>query len=589
MISDIALTLSEDEATSKTKKRKSKKKKLGKDGLYPEEQDFVKKWWRNRNIMETATSPEMTREGEGKRRIADLRLRETQLQILLILETIALEAAGTPSSKDAAGNEADDTTKKTKSKKLQDLNVLLEILLDRLCIWHTVSFEEAVVADSAKTDEQNHLSGKKAESDILRDFCTEVIVPFYASRLPEQCKSIVRKLGGPSTVSPARPTPQSKSSSKPQPGAAVKRPQHQKTRRTLQRVLTDEQVASQKRPQRPPSLLRSSTAPSIHEAKRESMEPLLPSVGNSVRGGIQKPKRVDNREIDLNAVAKQHEAKLKKMNMLLEQKKELDAAINALKKPNRELIAKDIAEAAERRISSGSARKSKNPVRNPLGQGVQVMATPKKSRKKDMISGLPPPQGLVQSSIKHTESSPFSSQVSVVPGSAIRPSHAPEPSGSKSSASNVDRKHLDAIHETPSRGPSKLSNPFVSAVKEGSDSRPNSKYSGNLFKVPNLPPPRSVMDAEPTTPIPSRRSDIRRHFEELPFGGTPSAIQETPPRQDMREHAVGDVVPSSPVPVLDTPVKSGPRRPVAAPPTIPVTPEKSIYAQLGWDDDELAF
>ncbi|KAJ9389641.1 hypothetical protein DTO063F5_2134 [Paecilomyces variotii] len=587
MVNDIALASSEDEATSRTKKRKSKKKKLGKDGLYPEEQDFVKKWWKNRNVIEAATSAELTREGEVKRRIADLRLRETQLQILLILETIALEAAEQPGSKDAPGNEPADTAKKTKSKKPQDLNVLLEILLDRLCIWHTVSFEEAVVADSAKTDEQSHLSGKKVESDILRDFCAEVIVPFYAGRLPDQCKSIVMKLGGPSAVSPVRPTPQSKSSSKPQPGAAIKRPQPHKSRRTLQRVLTDEQVASQKKP---PSLLRSSTAPSVQDAKRESMEPFLASVGSSVRGGIQKPKRVDNREIDLNAVAKQHEAKLKKMHKLIEQKKELDAAINALKKPNRELVAKDIAETAERRVSSGSSRKSKNPVRNPLGQGVQVMATPRGSRKKDMTSGLPQPKSFVRSSVKHNQSSPFSSNVSVVPGSAVRPSHAPKAPESSMPTPNVRQKDDDAIQETPSRGMSKLSNPLVAMVKEGSESQPSSKYSGNLFKVPTLPPPRSVMDAEPTTPLPSRQSNARTLFEELPFGGTPSAIQETPPRQGAREHPVlEDVAPSSPAPVLDTPVKSGPRRPVVNPPNIPVTPDKSIYAQLGWDDDELAF
>ncbi|KAL1885606.1 hypothetical protein Plec18167_001101 [Paecilomyces lecythidis] len=585
-VNDIALSMSDDEGTSKTKKRKSKKKKLGKDGLYPEEHDFIKKWWTNRNVTEAATSVELTRDGEVKRRIADLRLRETQLQILLILETIALEAVGNAGSKDAPEKEADDGVKKTKSKKPQDLNVLLEILLDRLCIWHTVSFEEAVVADSAKTDEQSHLSGKKVESDILRDFCTEVIVPFYAARLPDQCKSIVRKLGGPSAVSPVRPTPQSKSSSKPQPGAAIKRPQPQKSRRTLQRVLTDEQAASQKRP---PSLLRSSTAPSIQDAKRDSMEPLLPSIGGSVRGGIQKAKRVDNREVDLNAVAKQHEAKLKKMHKLIEQKKELNAAINALKKPNRELVAKDIAEAAERRVSSGSARKPKNPVRNPLGQGVQVMATPKGSRKKDMTSGLPQPRGFVRSSVKHNQSSPFSSQVSVVPGSAIRPSHASGAAELNESTPKVTQKDDDGIQETPSRGMSKLSNPLVAMVKEGCDSRPNSKYSGNLFRVPTLPPPRSVMDAEPTTPLPSRQSNTRTLFEELPYGGTPPAIQETPPRQSMQIPVLEDVAPSSPAPVLDTPVKSGLRRPIVDPPNVPVTPEKSIYTHLGWDDDELAF
>lgn len=601
MIQNIALTVSDDEATSRTKKWKSKKKKLGKDGLYSEEEEFIRKWWKSRSVAETAESTTTTREQEAKRHIADLRLRETQLQILLILETIALESVSSGAQKESVNDDLlqGQSAKKSKSEKQQDLNVLLELLLDRLCIWHAVSFEDTVIPDSAaKTDDENHLSGKKVESDMLRDFCTEVIIPFYAARLPEQCKSIKRKLGGPSINSPPRPAHRSKSSSKMQSGsAAAKQQQPQKSRRTLLRVLTDEKTASLKRH---PSLPRSNTAPSVQDVKRESMEPSLPLLNTSVRGGIQKPKRVDNREVDLNAVAKQHEAKLKKMNMLMEQKKELDAAINALRKPNRELIAKNIAETAERRVSSGSSRKSKNPVRNPLGQGVQVMATPKGSRKKDVSVGLPAlSRGPVRSSVRKEDTPPSESDVSMVPASAVRSNYHPtEASVSESPLNvNIGRRDINSLHETPTKSSSKPPNSLVSMIKEGAGLQRDSKRGNDLFKVPHLPPPppRSAVDFAPSTPVRRSNSLHTQQNRPTPSENMPSMVQETPPRFGLGLTApTGKEAPvvSSPPRVFDTPVKGGTGPSSTAAPTAAssMTPEKSIYEQLGWndDDDELA-
>ncbi|KAL1980040.1 hypothetical protein VTN96DRAFT_4708 [Rasamsonia emersonii] len=566
IIRNVALVLSEDEADSRPRKRKNKKKKLGKNGLYPEEEGFIRKWWKSRHLTENAGSTEVTREEEAKRHISDLRLRETQLQILLILETIALETSGSTTSGEAPQEHVDHEGGAKQSKtKQQDLNVLLELLLDRLCIWHAVSAEDSVVPDTVKENGDNHLSGKKIESDMLRDFCTEVIIPFYASRLPEQCKSIKRKLGGPNLASPPRPTHHSKSSSRTKPGTVAKRPEPQKSRRTLQRVLTDEKAAASQRG-RHPSLARSSTAPSLHEVKRESVEPSLPSLNTTVRGGIQVARRVDNREVDLNAVAKQHEAKIKKMHMLMEQKRELDAAINALRRPNRELIAREIAEQTEKRIASTSSRKSRNPSRNPPGQGVQVMATPKGSRKKDVGVDLPPPpQSLARASVsRQRDTSPpaLESDISMVPASAVRPSF-PDP--------NVDRDEINSIHETPSRGPSKLSDPLETMVKEAADTPRDLECSRALFKVPNLPVSRSA--GASSTPVSSRLFSGSRSKPETDA----PTVQETPPRS---VSATLPTVPSSPAPVLDTPVKGGNRT--------PMTPEKSIYEQLGWDNDELA-
>ncbi|GKZ82442.1 hypothetical protein AnigIFM56816_007259 [Aspergillus niger] len=619
-IQDLLLSVSDDEAAPPKRKRRSTKKKLGKNGLYPEEGDLIRKWWRDRALNDQGLPSEMSRDAESKKHIADLRLRETQLQILLILETMALETIIADEKKrEGNGEGADKPTKTAKGKKPQDMNVMLELHLDRLCIWHAVSFEETVVADSAKT---NHLSGKKVESDAVRDFCTEVIVPFYASRLPDKCKLITRKLGVSTAISPFTKQPQTKKTPR-EPGTPVERQHAQKSRRrAFQRVLTD-QAPSQTR--QPPSLSRSNTTPAPTESRRESLDPLLPTVSANVRGGIQKAKRVENREVDLNAVARQHETKLKKMQMLVDQKKELDAAIHALRKPNRELVAKDIAEDASKRLSTGggSSRKPKNPVRNPHGQGVQVAATPKGSRKKDAMADMPPlPKSLSQPALipqGSSSSSPFTSEPQIVPGSNIRPS----------SNSGLFRSADDgAIQETPTRRPTQ---PLSSADIGAS---PKRKISGPLFRVPSKPAPAPTSvpapvppvfrttEKGPTTPIAARHVDAYMPRVKSIGSSKPSMIMETPPKPAMAPifsipsaPVIAETAAAEPAAVAGTPVKGAttattttitttPAKanvfatpvkgtsaarlavPTAAAAAVPATPEKSIYAQLGWDDDD---
>ncbi|KAL4812382.1 DNA replication regulator SLD3-domain-containing protein [Aspergillus spinulosporus] len=582
-IQDIVLKMSDDEA--EPKKRKSRKKSLGRNGLYPEEPDFIRKWWKNRAMTETGGLGETSRDAEIKKHVSDLRLRETQLQILLILETIALETAAADEAKKAGQEVAVDASQKPKSKKAQDLNVMLELHLDRLCIWHAVSFDEVPTSESQASGSAQQSS--KSGNDAMRDFCTEVIIPFYASRLPDRCKSITRKLGVSASTIPALP----KSTKKPRKEqGTVERNASNKSRRTLQRVLTDEQTTSHSRSQ--PSLNRSITAPSQIESKRETT-PLLPTLNASVRGGIQKAKRAENREVDLFAVARQHETKLKRVQMLADQKRELDAAILALRKPNRELVAKDIAKDAEKRASS--SRKPKNPVRNPQGQGVQVMATPSKVRKRDAVVGLPPlPKNMSRSKSKVTaaSSSPFTSEPQVIPGSTIKPSSLPFIADA-------------AVQETPSRRPPQP--PSLSKdTTEPAVAETPIPGTGNLFRVPRRPASQT-RETAPMTPVRSQHVDATeaitpldgRHLETslpppppplfaLPTKSNPSnssMVFETPPKS---KPAPGPV----PVVTARRPSLSGPG-PVSIPASapkeaqvVPMTPEKSIYSALGWDDDD---
>ncbi|OJD24642.1 hypothetical protein ACJ73_03999 [Blastomyces percursus] len=649
-IRDISIGMSDDEIpanVSKPRKQKARKAKLGKNGLYPEEVDLVGKWWRNRSLSETSVPQQSSRQEEVRRLIDDLRLRETQLQVLLILETISLEALNNRKAAQVlsatAETQASQPQKRKRGKKQQDLNVLLELLVDRLCIWHAVSFSDILPTDSANGKSES--AGKVAENDKLRDFCTEVIIPFYAGRLPDQCKTIGRKLGGPIAISPSRPPiSRSKSGSAAQPGAAVKRTHSKRSQHTLQRVLTDEKMASRSRA---PSLSRSNTITSLDGLKRENSEPPLLSLISGARGGIQKPKRVDNREIDLDAVTKQNEVKLKRMNSLLEQKKELDAAINALRKPNRELVAKDFAETVERRVSTGTTRKTKNPIRNPFGQGVQVMATPKGSRKKDCsaVAG----RSLTRinraqsgSNEKLVPSPALSGDIQLIPSSSTRPSQFP---GRQAFSSRRGRH--SPIHETPTKASTRPSSrPSNGGTTDYNDfgSTPLPKQSGTLFKVPRLPETNHPFEQQQDmSPSALRKT---RSYPNLTHGGNtndknnnnhnritnnPStirinnpnfSIQDTPPRpassylmpsennhilrlltrdndnQEIRDQET--IIFTTPT-KNTTAVESVPREGRSTYPTantnifaVDTTSEKSIYDQLGWndhdddDDDELA-
>ncbi|KAJ5894001.1 DNA replication regulator Sld3 [Penicillium taxi] len=622
-IRDAILAVSDDEGAPGATKRKSKKKKLGKNGVYPEEESFIRKWWKDRSMLE-ASSNETSRETETKKHISDLRLRETQLQILLILETIALEFTQADGKSTGVDEKSADggkqTPKKPKAKKLQDLNILLELHLDRMCIWHAVSsMEDTSAADSAKTSSftEGHMSGKKVESDAVRDFCTEVIIPFFGARLPDKCRLVSRKFG----VSTGT-TPTSKSRTLVEPGKESKRQPPQKIRRTLQRVLTDERAAAASHNRQPsnrqPSLSRSNTVPAKTENRRRtSIDPQLPGlVSGTIRGGIQKAKGVENREVDLKAVARQHESKLRKVQLLADQKKELDAAIMTLRKPNRQLVAQDIAtDASKRVVSTGgsSSRKPKNPVRNPYGQGVQVMATPRGNRKKDVVAGLPPlPRSLVSSRsfAGETEYNSLAESPVMIPSSSRRAiSFSGADSNPFSSGGVASRKRarqepsteLEPIQETPTRPASKMLFGSSNADDEIIPRRlslSSSKGKG-LFRVPNIPAPRDtdpfIQPMAPSTPVSSRHKTISTSTPTQPSSKSfqTAMIMETPPKQRASNPTsaahITSIIPASPG---NQPPAKAPaiiRTPVKGTATIAMTPEQpdSVYAQLGWDDDDV--
>ena len=162
-----------------------KRKKPSKGGLAPGEEQYVVRWWLQQERASLIGGPGETREQRMKQALVEQRARETQLQIILILEILALEAVVMSDStvvlsdnKAVEGDESNTQVQAKKLRKFQNLSNLLDVLIDRLCIWHSTSQGESSTTDvtNAAQDEER-IARQTSESDRLRDFCTEVVVP----------------------------------------------------------------------------------------------------------------------------------------------------------------------------------------------------------------------------------------------------------------------------------------------------------------------------------------------------------------------------------------------------------------------------
>ncbi|KAF8418035.1 DNA replication regulator SLD3-domain-containing protein [Tirmania nivea] len=278
-----------------------------------------------------------------KRQTEDLKIRETELQIILLLEILALTKDKT------LPTEPEEDSKKKKSKKnasrkrkskgaeLPDPSVLLDLLLDRLCIWRSIGSLEP----PAERERQKSSHAKEGEEDRLKNFCIEVVMPFYSSRLPDICSMIQKKICGTTAL----------------PGS---------TRKPF--------IETSKR-RKVPSLSRSKIAPVIslsREAVPANLLALPKATAKNVDLGAVAKKTLQKREIQMPSL---------NAKPVVNVEEELKSAIRALAKPNRIAAGAEIMDAATKRMSgSGSSmRKQKKPVRNPNANSILVHATPSKT------------------------------------------------------------------------------------------------------------------------------------------------------------------------------------------------------------------
>ncbi|KAK5635176.1 hypothetical protein RRF57_010888 [Xylaria bambusicola] len=351
-----------EQGKSKPRKRKAKKMKIGKDGLYPDEDEHVRRWWAVHKPSpkddEESSITKSTEQQDTKLQTSLLRSRETQLQMIIILEILSLEHIVTRENTTESQlpgmppvEEPLDLSKEFPPKKRNKHNLpfLLDVHADRLCIWQSTALDEININESQAGSRPDSRKSSKSTSDPLKDFCVDIIVPFFSAKLPEHCDSINRKLGGPVMMPPksARKTdttPKAKS----KPGGAVKRPLLSKSTRNLESFLSKETERNRRSMSRGPSgaiaLMRSASTPTIPLLKREASEPLslasIPKVDGSTSQGQH------SSSTGPMAAKRRAENKQKRDAFV---KAELQSAISTLRRPNRESVGKAMAEAYERR------------------------------------------------------------------------------------------------------------------------------------------------------------------------------------------------------------------------------------------------
>jgi DNA replication regulator SLD3 len=513
LVKDLPLvTPSQDDKPVKSRRKKKFKSKRDKAGLFSNEQEYLEKWWRGEEISGSMTSPENT-DTALRRRIPGLRTRETYLQVIIILETLYLETTNKATSTvveessltlDSQGAETQDAesqavpeTTKRKGKKALDLRSLLETLLDRLCIWQDLD---------AHTPARSLLSSKDAKhnepGNELRDFCVEIVVPFFMSRLPKEAALVNKKLGGPSPPSPEK---RKSTSSRSRPGEPATRSRPEKQpRKPLTRVATE---TLNQTTRHMPTLHRSATDSTL--IKREDSQPALSSIpparpqSRPARESALSSYLSGHRQVDLAAKSAAASERLRK-------KKETEAqvreAINNARKPNRPLATKEVAARADEKFAQ-SLRSDKAPSRSSrphqaqshsqptASASIHVAATPKKSHSQHANMHHPTHDYYNNHTTSFIPTSTHSSNPSLIPASSIRPRLGPHtdnlPAVPQTGHRDTRRTTTNAIDETPSRSSTSkfafLSPEAVRSVPIGFEAACESPTAGRRSQIAATP------------------------------------------------------------------------------------------------------
>ncbi|PFH55297.1 hypothetical protein XA68_10158 [Ophiocordyceps unilateralis] len=558
LISKTKIGLESSDENSKKRRRRARKMKLGKSGLYPHEDESIRKWWAskqpepsNDQSSNSTTTPQL------KPHLSLLRTRETQLQIIVALEILALEPvkaaaeAGEDSLPRLPGAELteEQTSPQKKKRSKHNLPVLIDVHADRLTIWQsTTTDEQLLLEDSQVTRGQLHgQSQQRTSSEPLKDFCVDIIVPFFSARLPKLCDAINRKLGGPLILSPltSKSSRRAPSKREQKPGTAIKRPAPMSRQRTLQRALSTEQQHRRSVSRGPGSaiaLMRSATTTSMVSVKREGSEPAaLMRALPSAKGEGTKPATWKRPPLSHSSSAPSLAAGSKASQKALVEA-ELKDAISALRKPNRDVVGKAMAEADERRVlASQSAKKAKKAPR----ASVVVKATPANNRFRDVIAP---------------------------------PGHRPSDDVVLASTEDLVPRSSDGVRLVPSTGHGPGHKDAFATVGASS------------------PAPDLVVGSTPMKP-PARSCFIRRPASEaLPVPAAPPSSPLAEARRKKKVDSVCSVGRQADIgssrsrseQVAATPVRRiAPRPDPSGSPTPAVAAHVSIYRRLGWDDDDI--
>ena len=225
-------------------------------------------------------------------RIMTLKTQETQLQLIITLQILCLE--------------------KQEGTERDKVEQYLHQLVDRLCIYQMSTDTFAFLKD----DKDNE------GSDQLKQFCMQVVWPYYGVHMPELCRAVCAKCGVSFEIQEEQQQQQQQTE------------EYEQVRRALSR------------------------SSSVTSTSKQRLSSLLKRDINSKkangRGAMFKElQRIDSRQIDLPTKKKQQKKKV--------DSEQLSRAIDALRKPDPRKIGAEMADAADRRrLFVGGQRKGKS-------------------------------------------------------------------------------------------------------------------------------------------------------------------------------------------------------------------------------------
>lgn len=539
----------------KSKKKRKWKPERDKYGFFANEKDYVEQWWRDDDDQRTALDSAEKLIDVIRRRSQQLRSRETFLQVVLILETIALETSAVKASDtlDIAAqshnmetqtgeSQAGPDSKNSKKKKEVDICALLDKLLDCLVIWYSL-------ASGSPSKSMDNVEGKDETNDDLKSFASEVIIPFFSARIHERANSASKKLGGPTQPHPSK----NKASAPRKPGEpAVRQPPTKQTRKPLERVPSE---VLNKVGKRPLSLHRAATDSEAlsNMIKRESSEtPPMDSIPMSKHrsrqsaapGPRKRPSLLESlarREVDLSAMSQATEAKLKRK---MEAEEKVRDAIDAVRKPNRSKAVEEHAKDTDESFAKAIARSKVSGQRKTTDRNtVAITATPRH------VKATPAPNRHIFQGAGHTHST---GNTSVVPGTSARqlavPGQVPTSSFAVPQTGHRPRQGASIIDDTPSRGFAK----FLPAAL--------SRTPGTLLESPTASRRPQVIST------PARVSKMPSLIE-TPVTKVPASSLKG------RTYSPGKVLAVSSPAKEDSSIGG-------------LAGDTALYTALGWDDDE---
>ena len=164
-------------------KRSKKRKRINPDGFFPAEESHIVNWWLRREVINPESGAEDSQEKRIRTACSYQKPREIQLQIILILEIMALLGQRkTETTVDGDANQGASTGPKVnpkKEKKTLDYPKILDVMLEKLQIWETTNqslLDAGATGSKSSTDSKRQLDSS-AEDNCLRSFCTDVIIP----------------------------------------------------------------------------------------------------------------------------------------------------------------------------------------------------------------------------------------------------------------------------------------------------------------------------------------------------------------------------------------------------------------------------